>query len=741
MKKHILLKAIILSAVLVDLVSIQPLNAATNVIQDYTLRDLSKIMEEKDRIKAIDAGDPYGRAVQNALDLAQTEKENKEYQANRATELAQNAEVEKAMRAEQAKSKSRSDAMINLDSDFSLFIRSLLDYRNRLTICPHMDGRRILPYAYTSDGQEYILNMPSSGSNQRPGLTFISAEDNATDLQLAAFNMTSLLSQLKADLDAPKPDSTKIIQRFNAMLQQAKDMVKLIRLTEEKAFASMHGQVIDVMDSSLNTVKNAIKDAEAIADANEQDKAIGKLFDTFLGGLAAVGVQAAGTAAGDPMVGMAAGSAATEFGSSVGNLISGPMIKNNEIRRQQQQIEKYGSLGTFNSASLNLLATSMELGKQFFQELWINQWENTANNLVNDCIEYCTSLRALVVSKLQNIQVAPRVNNSNKATAINNVFVDILARVQNLVDDINTVKDIAEDESLANTSSAFSLMIGTSEATKLQNGVKRLQDSLGGPKSLNSLLNALFQDWQGDDKKELQGFQAASDDIESIKGSYSIDTPNTQEDNEKLKKAIEKITTIKSNISNTSAIYSYLCKTLYPDTLNTFYGVADSLRKMADSEIKNANRALVKVAPLIVGDMVTNEQNLLMVLSTNTLSVSLATQWATAMRDAHSQYTGNLSLDSLALVIQYAFSTNTEGRIRAYNYMTQSYPQFAELGDYKVIAPMLSARISNTFSLLSRLPTTETDVADTITQMKADFDNLNSWIAAYLVDASLYLNT
>ncbi|MEI6627881.1 MAG: hypothetical protein WCN27_00525 [Alphaproteobacteria bacterium] len=761
-----LLKANILSAVLTTSVAIQSLCAAENVIRDYTLRDdLSAIMDEKAKIKAMDAGDPYGSAVEKALDLAHSEEENKKLQANKATELAQNAEVAKAMRAQQAKSKSRSDAMLNLDSSFSLFIQALLDYRNRLTICPHMMGmmgQPVLPYGYYVKDADHSP-MDSARITTVDGITVydvsgfssmysarLTAEDDAANLQLAAFTLTALLSQLNADLDAPKPDPLKITRSFNAILQQAKDMTKLLRSTEEYSYLSIFNQVIkgayvydsikreygyDGLDAKINNVKKAIQDA----DANEKDKALGRLFDTFLGGLAAVGIQAAGTAAVDPMVGMTAGSAASEFGSSVGNLISGPIIKNSEIQRQNQQIEKYGSIGAFNSASLTLLATSMELGKQLFQELWINQWENTANKLVHDCIDYCSSLRTEIEHKLKNLQVAPSVNKSNRDTAINNVFVDILARVQNLVDDIKTVIEIAEDESLANSSSAFNKLLGeASKTTALQAVVNSLQDSITGPISLNALLNSLFANWQGDDKKDLQGFQAASGDIESIKGSYSIGEPNMQDDNEKLEKAIAGITTIKFNISKISG---YLRDTLYPTCLNTFYSVADNLRIMANDEIKNANMALVKASPLIVGDVVTNEQNLLMVLSTNTLSVSLANQWATAMRDTHTQYTENLSLDSLSLVIQYAFSTDTDGRIRAYNYMTQSYPQFAELGDYKVIAPMLSDRISNTFSLLSRLPKTKTDVSDTIAQMQADLDNLNSWIDAYVADAKKYLNT
>lgn len=726
MKKFILFKASILSAVLVTFVAIQPLNAAENVIRDYTLHNLESITEIKAKIKAMDGDDPYGAAVEKALDLVKKEEANKTYQANKATELAQNAEVAKAMRAQQAKSKSRSDSILHLDSNFSLFIRSLLDYRNRLTICPHMDGRRILPYAYIADGSTFWHNTTYP---KVINTIYITAEEQAAALQLAAFNMTALLSRLKADLDAPKPDRIKIIRSFNTILQQAKDMTTLIRLTEEKSYASINKQAIEKMDDGLQTVKNAMNAAKAIKDANEQDKAIGKLFETFLGGLAAIGVQAAGTAAGDPMVGMTAGSAATEFGSSVGMVISGPIIKDRAIQRQNQQLGRYGSYGAFNEDQLNLLATSMELGKQFFKELWITQWEQTADSLVKDCIEYCNSLRSEVASKLQNLTIAPEVDD--RATAINNVFVDILAKVQNVLDDISTVSDIATDESLANSSSAFNILLGdTAKTAALQAAVSSLQARVTGGRGLNSLLNALFKNWQS--------FQTASGDIESIKGAYDISEPNTADDQKKLEDAIAAITGTKSKIS---AISSYLSDTLYPNTLKTFSGVADSLRKMANDEIKNANMALVKVAPLIVGDMVTNEQNLLMVLSTNTLSVSLATKWAQAMREAHEQYKENLSLDSLSLVIQYAFSTDTDGRTRSFGYMTKSYPQFAALGDYKIIAPMLSARISNSFSLLSRLPAMETDVSDTVAQMKVDLDNLNSWIDDYVEDAKDYLNT
>ncbi len=699
-------------------VTIQPICAAEIVIRDFTLHNsenITEIMEAKDKITRMNAEDPYGSTVERALDLEKSEAAEKISQASLATKLVQNTEVEKAMRAQQAKGTARSDSIRTSDPSFSAFIQLLLDYRNRLTICPKM-GTRVLPYAYTEDRS----------------FVWITMEENAAALQLAAFNLTALLSQLKADLDSPVPSRQKIIRSFNAMLQQAKDMTNLIRLTEEKDYISINKQAIEGMDDRLKTVKDALNSATAIEDEIAKDRAIAEMFGTFLGGAAAVGIQAAGTAAGDPMVGMAAGSSAAAFGSSVVSLIAGPILKNREIQSAHQQIEKYGSLGAFNSASLTALATSMELGKQLFKEQWITQWENTADDLVNHCIDYFNSLHAQIEYQLRNLPVAPVVDASNRDTTINNVFLDILSRVQNLADDINTVSDIAQDQSLANSSSAFNAALGADKAKALQDGVTSLKKSVDGPTSLKSLLTRLFTDWQS--------FQTTSGDIESVKGAHEIGRVNTDENQKKLEAAIVAITTIQSNIpevSNYFLVSGSNPKPLYSTTLNTFSSIAESLMKMALDNIQNANRALVKAAPLIVGDMVANEQNLLMVLSTNTLSVSLANQWATKMRSDHpAQYNQNLSLESLSLVIQYAFSMDTSARKAAFLSAITSYPQFAILGLYSSIAPNLSARISNAFSLCSRI----SEIPDYATQMQADVTNLTKWVDEYLTDAKTYLN-
>ena len=126
-----------------------------------------------------------------------------------------------------------------------------------------------------------------------------------------------------------------------------------------------------------------------------------------------------------------------------------------------------------------------------------------------------------------------------------------------------------------------------------------------------------------------------------------------------------------------------------------------------------------------------------MVLSTNTLSVSLATQWATAMQE-HAQYE-SLNLESLSLVIQYTFSADTSVRRAAFLSAMESYPQFLKLSTYNPIAPSLSVRISNAFSLCSRLPIISTEIPDYITQMKKDVTNLTKWMDDYLTDARTYL--
>ncbi len=712
MKKPTLLKTAFLSTALVTIsVVTTPLCAAERVIQDYTLRNSKDIEDIQAKVKAMDVGDPYGSTVQQAIDLAQNETEYKVAQAKLATNLTQNTEIAKALRAQQAKGVARSDSIRHYDADFSLFIQSLLDYRNRLTVCPHMNNPKVLPYAFTTGGKFYYT-----------------AEMGACGLQSEAFALTALLSQLKAELDAPVPSAKKITKCFNAMLQQAKSTARLIRFTEEKSYISIYKQVIEGMDDKLNTVKAAINDARKIEDENAKDKALADLFDKFLGSAAAIGVQAAGTVAGDPMIGMTVGSSASEFGSSVANLITGPILKNSEIQRQRQQIANYGSLGAFNSASLDLLANSLQLGKDLFIEQWITQWENTADNLISTCTSYFNALRDEIALQLQNlVVVAPRVDGSNRSTAINNVLLDILSRVQNLEDDINTVSDIADDESLENPLSDFNKYFSADSETTahLQTAVTNLRATLTGRTSLSTLLNGLFKNWQD--------FQTISGDIESIKSSYILGQPNTDEDEKKLGSAITSIATIKSSISSLS---SSLISTLYPNALTPL--ITPGIREMASYEISSANSALVKAAPLIVGDMVANEQNLLMVLSTNTLSITLANEWAIAMRNAHAQYSKNLSKESLSLVIQYAFSIDEKGRKEAFNSMG---PRFAHLGDYTIIAPLLSMRISNAHSLLQRLPLSSVGISDTIAQMQADLDNLNKWIDDYITDANDYLNT
>ena len=162
------------------------------------------------------------------------------------------------------------------------------------------------------------------------------------------------------------------------------------------------------------------------------------------------------------------------------------------------------------------------------------------------------------------------------------------------------MRDIAEDESLANSLSAFNKVLGVSKSTELQNGVKVLQESVTGTTSLKSLINRLFADWQS--------FQTASGDIESIKGSFVLGVENTPENQKKLDDAIKAITTIRSKSIHEISNYLFESesepKPLYSTTLNTFSSIADSLKQMALDEINNANRALVKAAPLIVGDMV-----------------------------------------------------------------------------------------------------------------------------------------
>lgn len=372
-------------------VMIQPLCAAENVIRDFTLLNEGSILAIKKKVTDMEAGDPFGSIVEMAIKHENGEAAEKIAQASLATKLVQNMEDAKARQVQQAKGTARSDPIRNLDdSGFSPFIQLLLDYRNRLTICPKM-GTRVLPYAYTEDSS----------------IIWITMEENAAALQLAAFNLTALLSQLKADLDAPVPSRQRITRSFNAMLQQAKDMTSLIRLTEEKAYISIKKQAIEGMDSRIIDVKKALRDAAAIEDENAQDRAIAEMFGKFLGGAAAVGIQAARTAAKDPMVGMAAGSSAADFGSSVVSLIAGPILKRGEERRAREQIANHGDLGVFNSASLTLLATQMDLGKQLFEEQWITQWENTADNLVSTCIGYFRSLRAQIELQLKNLPVAP----------------------------------------------------------------------------------------------------------------------------------------------------------------------------------------------------------------------------------------------------------------------------------------------------------------------------------------------